>query len=501
MLTQVPVDAYQVRLKPHGSHQVEIKVHFPVKKDKKKVNYTVDLYIFTPSQLRLDKERYGVEGFLRDLQSYTRFSTPSITINKLLDPSCQLSPLNRIRGILVSGNLEDDRTRSSIHYELQALVNIIRAEIRSSQMLYREIMHQNGTGLDLNYRIKQTLEEIELFLTSFRKLHGDFVQNHLDSFLRSTLSWADEAISIYVEKFTFSLHSLTSKRENLQEVYEILKDWIGRERNYRKKTGYLQSLVDLKSPITGERRLYRESTLKKWSQSSLYLTSATSNTPKRLMHLFASIAAALAMSIAVLAAFFADKVFAAYSLPWAFIIIAAYMLKDRTKEVSRSILIKVIPKLVADIINNLIDKASGKKVGISRTLIRFPRINRIPESVLQLRDHGKNPFRAILPEENVIHFHKETIFDCEELLKHHQRLDSVTGIVRFKLDQWFSEMDNPITPVKFYNNGKIESMNAQRVYHSHLILRLSRRGEDLPPSMYHSLMVVNRDGIVRIEEA
>ena len=501
MHSHIPGDSYRVRLKNHGSRQIELKVHFPVKQDKKKVMYNIDMYLFTPSQLRLNKTNYGVESFISDLHAYTRFSSPSIPLEKLIDGNCEVSPLTRIKKLIENGNLEQDKTRDKIHFELQTLTNVVRSEIRNIQILYREMMLQDSTGMDLNYRIIQTLEEINRFLASLRKLHIEFLHLHVDEFLRTALCWSDEAVSIYVEKLVLSLYSLCSKKPHLSQAADVLSVRLTREPEYRKASGYAHSLIDPSLPITGERRLYRESTLKKWSQSAMYMTQVASTTPKKLAHLFASIAAALAMAVAVIVAFLADRIFVSYSLPWIFIIVASYMLKDRMKEVVRSILIAVIPRIIADIINNLIDKSSGQKVGKSRTLITFPSAASLPESIMHIRDHKKNPFRVILPEENIICFHKETYLNCAKLLSAHSRLEALTGIVRFKMDRWFTEMDNPTSEIKYSSGKKLLNFRADRVYHAHMVLRLSRQGETDTPSFYHYLIVVNRNGIVRIEQA
>jgi hypothetical protein len=460
----------------------------------------IDLYIYTPAQLRLTADHYGVSGFLKDLLSYTRFSSPSIPLARIIDPGCDISPLTRIRNALSAENLESNRVRDHLHYELQILVNTVRSETRGILSLYREIVKQNGIGLDMNRRIAATLEEIDRFLESFRALHEEFITYHVDSFLRRVLCWADEAISIYVEKVVFGIYHLSQGKAAMEETTAALKQRLAREEEYRRRAGYDMSLVDPKDPISGEHRLYRESTLKKWSQSAMYMTSAVSNTPRRLGHLFASIAAAAAMSFAVIATILADRFFPSYSVPWAFLIVVAYMLKDRIKEIMRGVFVRYLPRFVSDISANLIDKASGKRVGFTRTLVQFPEHREIPESVVNVRDHAKNPFRAILPQENIIHFQKKTVLRSQDLLKNHRRLDAVTGIVRFKLDSWLTEMDDPRSPILFTKQGDLKRLHGRRVYHAHIILRMSRKGDPSATAFYHNTLILDREGIVRVEK-
>jgi hypothetical protein len=80
----------------------------------------------------------------------------------------------------------------------------------------------------------------------------------------------------------------------------------------------------------------------------MYMSSEQSRSVSRVGHVIAGVAAAVAMSFAVIATFLAGRLFAAYSIPWALLIVVSYIFKDRIKEVLRSILIRLVPRLIAD---------------------------------------------------------------------------------------------------------------------------------------------------------
>ncbi len=84
---------YQCNVTPHGQRQLELDVKYPLTGDEKHKRYQLDLFVFSPYQLGMTYENYGVSRFLRDMRSYTRYSVYSIPLQKLADPSCAISPI------------------------------------------------------------------------------------------------------------------------------------------------------------------------------------------------------------------------------------------------------------------------------------------------------------------------------------------------------------------------------------------------------------------------
>ena len=139
---------YQCRLKPHGRFQLELKTHFPVP-ERGGARYSLDLYIFSPSQLKLTADSYGLKQFFEDLTSYTRYSSPRIPLPKLVDPQCAVSPLTRIREHLDRITLDKDICPPELFYELKTLANTYRVEWRAERYL---LAAQIASGSSTNNR-------------------------------------------------------------------------------------------------------------------------------------------------------------------------------------------------------------------------------------------------------------------------------------------------------------------------------------------------------------
>jgi hypothetical protein len=246
-----------------------------------------------------------------------------------------------------------------------------------------------------------------------------------------------------------------------------------------------------------ERILYREGILKKWAQTVLYMSSEETGTNRNIGHILAGIAAAAAMTFAVVATFFAERLFASYSIPWAMIIVFSYILKDRIKEILRGILVRIMPRFIADRTDKLVDRIADKNVGKTKSMVRLVHPWETPKSVQASRNAGTNPFRSILPAENVIHFRKEINIDSRQLMKEHTRVEAVSEIVRIKLDRFLEEMDDSKKLLRTWRKGEMVAVKGRRVYHINLILRLSSYGEE---TLSRYRLIMNKQGILRIEE-
>ncbi len=489
---------FKCKLKSHGKYQIEFKTRYPAAL-KRKVQYYLDIYIFSPPQLHLTKEQYGTKLFLHDLQSYTRFTSPNISLSGLIDPLCDISPLYRINLALSEINMGRDLNATRILYEIRMTVNIFKSNIKGVCKLLKGLINSKAPFDQIEDRINQLLYEINTFLKYFRSFHSKFIDTNIPETLRIGLAWADEFIGISIEKEGFQLLKALNKNIKYNKPADKIKNLLDIENNYRKSTKDT-SIPDPEDPISIETALYRESILKKWSQSVMYMNTEPSTAPVRIGHILAGLAAATAMSFAVAATFLTNRIFASYSVPWVLLIIVAYIFKDRIKEILKTVFTAFMPRIVSDEAVKLIDKAVNKPVGISRSLVRFCSPKRIPVSILQIRNRQFNPFRSILSTENVIHLQKNITINGKRLLTTHKRFDSITEILRIKLDSWLKEMDNPVNSTYCINNGIYSEVAGNRVYHFNIVIKQQRKGSKQEPNLFHYRLILNRKGIIRIEQ-
>jgi hypothetical protein len=486
------MNQYRASIRVHGKTQLEIKNKYPLTSRRDRSFYRMEAYIYTPGQLGITGKQYGVDQFFSDVKSHTRFSISYIPIARLTDPGCSVSPLTRIMNHLAEANLTSDLNESRILYELRTLANLISVEMKATYRLLCDIAKE-GSSPALDKKVERFLGETENFLLTFRDLHTRFMEPAVTENLRTALDWADESISLSVQKMLFYLYRTFSLNALSGEIEKALEG----EKEHRRQMGY-PSVVKSGEEAEIEQILYREGTLKKWAQTVLYMSSEDTGSNRKVGHILAGVAAATAMSFAVVATFFAERLFAVFSVPWALVVVVSYILKDRIKEILRGFLVKIVPRAVSDRSERLVDKASNKKVGKTRSMVRFIRPSEVPSQVRKVRNAESNPFRSILPPENVLHFSKDILLDNRKLLKEHTRVEAITEILRIKLDRFLEEMDASKKLHCTWKDGEPISIKGKKVYHINLILLLTDGSDE--ETLYKYRLILSRQGVQRIEE-
>ncbi len=486
-------------VRKHDRHHLELKTNLPIP-TKGKGKYDLSFYFFSSAQLHFNKSNISKEQILKHIQTYTRFSSPVLPLSGLVDPKCELSPLIRIHGYLAKLQLGEQVDESKIIYELQTLVNGYRGEVRGFADLLEQIVNEERSGVSqYKEKIKDTVYQTEEVLKALRDLFPKFLDPKISDKTRTALEWTDEAMSIIAERNAIRLHAICESSQDLRILMPVIEDFVDRENQYRREKAY-QSAYDPEREHLGETLAYRESILKKWAQSAMYMKCVESRVPKNIGHILAGMAAATAMTFAVLATVYAERVFVKNSTSWALIIILSYVFKDRIKEILREVFGRLLPRLLADRIYRLIDPATGKDAARSQVIIKYGLDRDQPEAIQKARDMQKNPFASVLPPQNVLHYNRLISLKSKILRDNHTRLDSITEITRIRIDDWLKEMDDPEEVHYKLEQGKRKRVSGSRVYHIHLIASLREDRKGAMPRIFHYCLVMDRSGILRVEQ-
>lgn len=489
--------SYKCSLTKHGERQFELDIEYPVPYRRKRAAYQLDMYLFCPYQLGMTKERYGVARFLQHFFSYTRHTIPAIPLDRLVEDDCEKSPLIRITQALDSMSSAGEVDEKYLLYELRMFANVYHQQVKGTRNLLKDLLADGLPEADFTLRIRTFLGEIDAVLKKFRvELRQKFMDANLSDSLRRSADWVDEKISLSTQKQLLNLYSFCQQHA-MNSSGELLRQYLQMEDAYHKSRGF-ETVVEPGSDAADERFVYYESMLKKWTESCLYMSVVRNRLANRITQILLGVAAGGAMLFAVSATFLATKWFPPDSVAWAILIVIMYIFKDRIKEWLRAFFIAVLPKMVSDRTEELIDPKAGQQVGSSKIRVRMMPAGETPPEVRRLRYLTTNKFRDILPPEDVIELHKETRFDCELLSKFHKRLESITEIARFRLDAFLANMDDPFNTLGFIRNGKYEEVQAKRIYHVHVIIGL-REDQNENNVFFHYLLAANRDGIIRIE--
>lgn len=492
------MNEFTCRVTTHGKQQLELQLTCPLAWHRKKVRYRISVYLFFPPQLQMTASRYGVKSFLQDIISYTRFTTPVMSLQMLLDPANDKSPFVRIPRYLNEAKVGGDLAEKSVEFELKSLINIYQRHLKDTLRQLKKLAGVEGTREDAVHQAQSMLRDMEAILAQLRQeLRPRFLEANIPETLRQAFEWSDESISLSTEKFYFRLHGLCNRREGLDDLEAEVTRKLEVEATYRASRGF-PSLVDPSSSDQNFAFLQQESMLKKWAQNTYYMTQEKMRSVQHLTTLLMAVAAMVAMLFAVVATFLANHYFPQNSVPFALMLIVAYAFKDRIKETLRAVFLSFLPRLVSDRKNKLISP-TGRVIGNSSLHVAFNQAHHVPEDIQRLRYMTDNIHRALIPPEDVIEFHKRIVFQGAMIKKMHSRLESVTEILRFYLGNWLQYMDDPDEQLQYCRDGKPATVQAKRVYPVHIILKLEDPGTG-SHHLYGYNMLLSRDGVVRIRQ-
>jgi len=438
---------------------------------------------------------------LHKFQSHGRYSSPELTLEELLDEDNLISPLTLLKRYTESleADINSVHERTVIH-ELQTVANAVRHENKAALQDCKD-MARLGMKSDLNSTLQGWYRNTLAVQGSLRSmLEKISAKLSVENRLLVAYLWADEAVSLLNEKQAIDLYMACSHLgDDLQKVLTQLLAFSRDEAEYRIQQNYVSGGEN------PELIQYRRAVLKKWTQSSLYLVPQISRWPKRVSEMLAGTAAAVAMAFATFASIFAEKTFLKNSTQWVLIVIIAYVFKDRIKEWLRTFFKAVLPKMMADEISAFLSPKSNSKICSSRIRLHYEEAQDLPARVKEIRVDKSNPFKDMLPEENVIHYVRNLVM--HPLTKHKierdkfPRENNFTLVTRIRLDDFLKEMDDPKDIVFRMdpNADELDQLNSERVYHLHLVIREKAVKEDL--DIYsHYTIVLNKAGIVRIEQ-
>jgi hypothetical protein len=483
-------------LRVHSRNHLELKTSFPVSESGIE-KYNLQFYLFSPAQLNIRKNSSDQASMIyTDINVRTRFSSPNLSISNIIDPDCDLSPLSRISKRLKL-SIFDKESERSIIYEFQTLVNNIRREMKDTTQLVQIESEKPSAHSVCNNKIEKMLNDVEKLVEKFRKLYAHFLEPRIAENLRKAYLWCDETLSSILIESLAELF-IISRRVGLDEKFiHSIEQTVVTEEQHRKEFQYVTEPETNESHVS-EAVSYRSGMLKKWSQSSLYIRAEESRLPKRVGHIIAGTAAAAAMTFAVLASLYAQRVFSQNTLPWVLVIVLAYVFKDRIKEILREVMGRGLPKLVADHITRFRDPVTDEKIGNVKERIEFLRMRDIPARVKDMRTKRPNPFRDLLPEEDVIYYSRNILINSRKLQRNHSRLEAINEIIRIRLDKWFKETDDPEDPFLSIDSGEVKIFEGKKVYHLHLIIELSAKSDSGSDKLFHYEVIFSKKGILRI---
>ncbi|WP_044193581.1 hypothetical protein [Hyalangium minutum] len=495
----------QNRLEVHDRKQFEIKLEYQPSGADDETRYLVEMFLFLPNSLNIDAETYPRADFYADIHNYVRFTTPVMSLEELL--VVEGSPLMRLEAWLRTGL----PTEAEVVYQAKLLCCIFRGALRRFvKLVDGRCEPPSAAGLgeaeyaDLQRIILQSQESVVKVLERFRGWQKATGELRLQKKTRVSLRLVDEYMSLTVEQY---FRKAVTEMDALPrsgvyiEPRKALMAAVIREETYRKEN-QLRSVL---SPTgDNEEYMHRIGFLKKFCMNILFLAARRKQKRQGWEEVLFAIAAGLAMAFATAVLFVAQRQGGVpqESLNFLLIAVVGYMVKDRIKEGLRRFFSKFASMHLYDRMAEILDPVTKKCLGTLEERVDYGRTVKVPKEIAELRclDDFITVSQGELSE-TVLRYQKEIVLDAELLPKTDRRLTGVTDIIRFNVERFLRDMDDPELALEYVDleDFSVGRVKGAKSYQVDLAFRFTTDEADQKKvSVQLVRLVLDRNGIKRM---
>ncbi len=480
-----PEELIDSRIGVHDDNQFEVKLDYAIDPNARRSRYVVETYLFLPRSLGLDPHSYRREQFYSDIQAYIRFKTPTMSLRALVDEGNEVSPLNLMLEHMPS--ISRDATPDldgELGHEVRLFGCLVKVCVRDQVGVLRERIdalsgHAKSRPVlvaDIDRLALRLADDVSAVLERFRGYRADFVRPRRAGWIQELFAYADEFISLSVERhftrFVTALEQNPAVAEACTQSRTKVVERIIAEQQHRKGAGY-DSIID---EVRGNARyVHRNSALKKFMSSVLFLDMTKQSEGRRVANIGAGIAAAVAMLFSTVAAIWSQNRYGINSYPFVVALVVSYVFKDRIKEWLRTYFNRQTSRFLWDYSVRIRDPANDEEVGRCREMFTFTDPDRVPRAVYDAR-HGDA--RGVLEpkskQEIVVKYVKEITLHGRRIAANHGRLLDVNDIIRFNVSSLLARMDDPVRTVQTFdaNSGTVRHVACPKGYHVNVVMVL-----------------------------
>ncbi|MFL5345913.1 MAG: hypothetical protein ACJ8AT_14075 [Hyalangium sp.] len=498
-----PAPLLQNRLEVHDRKQFEIKLEYQPSGADDETRYLVEMFLFVPNSLNIDAETYPRADFYADIHNYVRFTTPVMSLEELL--SSASSPLANLEAWLTTGA----GTEAEIVYQAKLLCCIFRGALRRfAKVVDGRCEPPAASSLSeadcaaLQRIVLGSQEAVTRVLERFRAWTKATAGLRLQEKTRASFRLVDEYMSLTVEQYfrkaVADMDSLPRSGVYI-EPRKALMNTVILEETYR-KDNQLRSVL---SPTgDNEEYMHRIGFLKKFCMNILFLSARRKGKRQGWEEVLFAFAAGLAMAFATAVAFWAQARFPQVSLNFFLIVVLGYMAKDRIKEGLRRIFSSFASRHLFDRMAEIVDPVTKKTLGTLEERVDYGRLVKVPEEIASLRrlDDFITVSQGELAE-SVIRYQKEIVLDAELLPRTQRGLTGVTDIIRFNVERFLRDMDDPELALEYVDleDFSVGRVKAAKSYQVDLAFRFTTDEADQEKvSVQLVRLVLDRNGIKRM---
>jgi hypothetical protein len=459
-------------------NQFEIRAGYLAKTDKKKIDYSVNIYFFIPTNLSINSSTYTNEDFYNDHISYIRLITPKHELGILK---------NKLQGLVMAlkSNIDNTEEISLIKHEIKLVVCSYISYLRkySKNLIQKDIKPKRVRVL--LKRIKE-FDEIKKELLALEINKNDEKLVHL---IESTAEYLSLTTQHYLFKINMHLKSYGDVYNVI--VNEIVK-LINEEIKFCKKNNFPIISSD---EYENEKVIFRYSVFKKYFYSVLYLYQKRKEDGKSVKEFYYAIAAGISMIFTTIVVFTTQQEYGNFTASFFAALVISYMFKDRLKEAYRQYFDKKIALKTYDYKERIYDSEKKSLFAFVKERMRFIKKDDLNDKVVEARLKGV-PSRLstwylgedIIKYEKHISLYNKNIQSC-----YNNTVTGIHNIMRFDITKFLKKMDEPKVPL-YRSNGT--SLYGSKVYHVNVIVEYKSQEDTF---CHKARLILDKKGIKRVE--
>lgn len=482
----------ELGVKIHDKFSIEFKVGYTVRRKVSTNDFALNMWIFVPNSLGIDRDSYSKGQFYRDMKSNVRLITPIFLLREIASGSA--IPLTNLAQACQALASNPTRTNTADYeYQIKMFAAIFKSALRDE---IRHIISCDNTA-DVDYLVSAYRTNVENISKSYRELRHVINAPTVSGDVQGYFTFGDEFMCNIIEQHTFRL---IRKLEHTPELYgkliSELTHMMHSQREYMFEKHYL--IVDPASPTRNRELIFRHGVLKKYIESDLFLGARKRRDGVVVEQVYYSLAAGLSMIFATAIAFSFQQKYGNFTMPLFVALVVSYMLKDRIKDLMRYYFAHRLGTKYFD--NKTTVSINEQPVGLIREGFDFIPDNQVPPEVLKLR--SRSPLLKAenrTTDEKIILFRKRVKIEREELIQSSKySVAGINEIIRLNVTSFVQKMDNPQVPLYVMGeDDSISVISADKVYYLNIVVQMQYQEQP----EYRSLrLTFSRSGIIDLKE-
>lgn len=467
--------------------------------------YRIDTYVFVPKVLSLTRHNYGPERFYADTATFIRMTTPKVPLSELSEKSA-VKPWASEVGDAID-QFANGGTGDVVAAErgLKLLACVFKSALRDARVALRlplEVALRTADDTRATQLMGAFAEDVCTALERLRKVGDRVAQEGVPTRLRDAWRAVDEYGSLLAEEALTDVVVLVesrSKTAGVEVPLDRLRDLAIAQYHHRRARGFGTYASE---DSRNEHLPYRWRVLKRFVSSALYLDVSRESTSVLIGDIIGMLASGIAMLFAVFALLLIQDRWAT-SLSIAFVssMVAAYIIKDRIKELAKRFLGKGLNRMLADQVI-VVSGAGGERLGTLKEWFAVRKVTDLPSDVQDLRFSDLKSHEEIEGRpESVLHYSKEIQLSSAGLAHQFAGATGLTDVTRLNMAPLIARMDDPWEAYHFIHPTKrvLCEERCARVYHVNVVLRIE--SEDGRSELSRVRVVLSKQGIERVEDS